>query len=354
MQTFLTVAAIAAGACALPLPAESQPAGSPTPAEAANARAIPVTVDNFVRAETDLYFAATVKNFDALGKFGHNREPTPIDKQTVIRMNRDTLYSAAVFDLDAGPVTITLPDPGKRFLSMQVISEDHYTPMVVYGGGRHTLTRDSIGTRYVLAAVRILADPANPKDVGEAVKLQNAINVEQKSRGTFDVPAWDPATQKKVRDTLNTLAESLPDLNRAFGWKGQVDPVRHLLGTASGWGGNPDKDAVYLNVVPKKNDGSTIHRMTVKDVPVDGFWSVSVYNKDGFFEKNEANAYVINNLTAKKNDDASVTIQFGGCDGKTPNCLPVTSGWSYMVRLYRPRDGLLDGTWKFPEALAVR
>ena len=49
----------------------------------------------------------------------HRREPTPIAAQTVIRMNRDTLYSAAVFDLDAGPVTITLPDPGKRFLSMQ-------------------------------------------------------------------------------------------------------------------------------------------------------------------------------------------------------------------------------------------
>jgi hypothetical protein len=49
------------------------------------------------------------------GEFYHNRIPTSIDDQTVIRMNRDTLYSAAVFDLDAGPVTITLPDAGKRF-----------------------------------------------------------------------------------------------------------------------------------------------------------------------------------------------------------------------------------------------
>jgi len=88
---------------------------------------IPVTADNFIRAESDTYFAATVKGYDALGKFGHNREPTPIDKQTIIRMNRDTLYSAAVFDLDAGPATITLPDAGQRFLSMQVINQDHYT-----------------------------------------------------------------------------------------------------------------------------------------------------------------------------------------------------------------------------------
>ena len=89
---------------------------------------VPVTADNFVRAETDLYFGGVLKDAGGIAKFFHNREPTPIDKQTVIRMNRDTLYSAAVFDLDAGPVTITLPDAGKRFMSMQVINEDQYTP----------------------------------------------------------------------------------------------------------------------------------------------------------------------------------------------------------------------------------
>jgi hypothetical protein len=139
-----------------------------------------------------------------------------------------------------------------------------------------------------------------------------------------------------------------------FGAKSEVDPVRHLLGAASGWGGNPDKDAVYLNIVPKQNDGNTVYRLTVKDVPVDGFWSVSVYNERGFFEKNEANAYAINNVTAKKNGDGSVTILFGGFDGKTSNCLPVPPGWNYMVRLYRPRKEILDGTWKFPAAQPVR
>ena len=73
------------------------------------ANPIPVTADNFVRAETDLYFGSTVKEAGGTGKFHHNRAPTPIDRQLVIRMNRDTLYSAAVFDLDAGPVTVTLP-----------------------------------------------------------------------------------------------------------------------------------------------------------------------------------------------------------------------------------------------------
>ncbi|MCB1008299.1 MAG: DUF1214 domain-containing protein [Acidobacteria bacterium] len=319
---------------------------------ASGAPAIPVTVDNFVRAESDLYFAVTAKH-DAFGKFDHNREPTPLDDQTVIRMNRDTFYSAAVFDLDAGPVTITLPDPGTRFLSMQVINEDHYTPMVVYGGGEHTLERSEIGTRYVLTAVRILVDPSDPGDVAQVAKLQDAIRVRQRSSGTFEIPSWDAASQAKTRDTLNILADMLSDKNRMFGTKAQVDPIRHLIGAASAWGGNPDKEATYLNFTPTKNDGATVHRLTVKDVPVNGFWSVSVYNAKGYFEKNAQDAYSLNNLTAAKDKDGGVTIQFGGCDEKPTNCLPIMPGWNYLVRLYRPQPQVLDGTWKFPSAVAV-
>src|SRR5689334_13282078 len=106
-----------------------------------------VTPDNFNRAETDTVFAGGVK-LQGLGRFSHHREPTPLDFH-IVRPNRDTLYSLSVFDLDAGPVTVTLPDPGGRFLTMQVIDEDHYTPEVVYGAGTHTFTRDQVGTRYV-------------------------------------------------------------------------------------------------------------------------------------------------------------------------------------------------------------
>ena len=312
--------------------------------------AVPVTVENFARAESDLYFGGVVKN-GGLGKFDHTRDPAPLDKQTVIRLNRDTLYSSAVFDLDAGPVTITLPDPGKRFMSMQVIDEDQYTHAVHYAPGHYTFTRDGIGTRYVVVAVRTLVDPANPEDVKQAHALQDAIAVDQPGGpGTFEVPRWDPISQRKVREALGALADTLPDKNRMFGSKTEVDPVRFLLGAASAWGGNPDKEAIYLNIVPSKNDGSTIYRLDAKDVPVDGFWSVSVYNSEGYYEPNNLNAYNLNSITAKKNDDGSVLIQFGGCDGNVANCLPIMPGWNYMVRLYRPRAEILDGTWKFPAA----
>jgi len=70
-----------------------------------------------------------------------------------------------------------------------------------------------------------------------------------------------------------------------FGARGEVDPIRHLIGTAAGWGGKPEAAAVYVLVVPKKNDGKTVHRLSVKDVPVDGFWSISLYNEKVFSKR---------------------------------------------------------------------
>ena len=63
---------------------------------------VPVTIDNFIRAETDLYFSGVALKEGGFGKFEHHRELASIDAQNIIRMNRDTLYSAVVVDLDAG------------------------------------------------------------------------------------------------------------------------------------------------------------------------------------------------------------------------------------------------------------
>jgi hypothetical protein len=259
------------------------------------------------------------------------------------------LYSLAVFDLDAGPVTVTLPDPGKRYMVMQVANEDQYTPAVYYSAGSHTLTKEGIGTRYGIVVVRALFDPANPQDVQQVHALQDAVKVSQQSPGAFEVPDWDQASLKKVRAALLQLGETISDTRRMFGAReDQVDPVRHLVGTALLWGGLPEKDALYLPVTPAGNDGSAVHKLTVKDVPVDGF-----YNTEGYLQPNQYNAYCVNTMTAKKDADGSVAIQFGGCDGGIPNCLPIMKGWNYTVRLFRPRPELLDGTWRFPEAQPV-
>jgi hypothetical protein len=313
-----------------------------------------VTPDNFVRAESDVYMAAQVMD-GAFGKFKHTREPAPVDRQLIVRLNRDTIYSSGVFDLDAGPVTIGLPDPGERFLSALVINQDHYNPHVFYGAGTHTLTKENVGTRYMMIGVRILADPNDPQDMRQANALQDAITVSQPGGpGAFEIPVWDPGSQKKVREALIALSNTIPDLRYAAGPdKESVDPVRRIAAAASGWGLNPDRDAVYLNVFPDKNDGKTPYRLEVNDVPVDAFWSVTAYTKDGYFNPNDLNAYSINSVTGRKSEGGTITIQFGDCTTDTPNCLPVTEGWNYMVRLYRPRPEILDGRWSFPVAQPI-
>lgn len=107
---------------------------------------IAVTVEDFPRAESDLYFANIVKD-GGFGNFHHRRHPAPIDDQIVIRLNRDTLYSSTVFDLDAGPVTVTIPDAKGSFMSLQLIDEDEYTLPTIYEPGPHTITKEQVGRR---------------------------------------------------------------------------------------------------------------------------------------------------------------------------------------------------------------
>lgn len=316
-----------------------------------------VTADNFVRAETDMYFAGHLKRPGAaLGKISHDREVASVDNQPVIRYNRDVLLSSGLFDLGAGPVTIKIPDPGNRFLSILVINEDHYDPFAEFGGGTYTLTQENVGTRYCVVALRTFIDPNDPKDIEKAHALQDAVTVSQPGGpGKLELPVWDIASQNRIRDSLLAVGRSVNSFKGAFGKKGEVDPRMHLIGTALGWGGNPEKVAFYTNVNPANNDGKTVYKLHVPaNVPVDAFWSIAVYNEKGYFQKNDIGVYNINSVTAQKNQDGSVDIQFGGCDSKTPNCIPIVKGWNYAARLYRPRKEVIDGNWKFPEAMPVK
>ena len=259
----------------------------------------------------------------------------------------------AVFDLTT-QVTITKPDTGDRFQSLMVVNQDEYVPIPVgYESRKYTLRQDKIGTRYVLAGVRTFANAGDPADIKKANAIQNQIKVKQASKGKFEIPNWDQKSQDRLRDAINVLAGTMTDTSKAFGTKKNTDPIAHLLGAAFGWAGNPAKDAIYLNITPEKNDGKTPYTLTVKDVPVDGFWSISLYNGKGYFVKNDYDAYSINNVTGEKAEDGSITIHFGG-DPKQPNYLPLMDGWNYLVRLYQPRKAILDGKWKFPSPQPVK
>lgn len=319
-------------------------------AQTSATQAEPVTVENYNRAQTDIYFAGIAKN-GGFGQFRHGREPAPPVQQGIPRPNRDTLYSFVIVDLDAGPATITLPDAGKRYMGLQVVNEDQYTRASYYEAGIYTLTREMVGTRYAIAVVRFFVNFSNNADIQQVHGLQDAVKFRQGHSGAFEIPHWDQASLEKIRAALLQLGTTISDTRRMFGASAdQVDPVKHLIGSAMLWGGNPERDGLYLLTTPARNDGSTIYKLTVGEVPVDGFWSVTVYGKDGYLQPNPDNVYSVNGPTAKRAADGAVTIQFGGCDGKIENCLPITEGWNYTVRLFRPRPEILNDTWRFPNA----
>jgi hypothetical protein len=304
-----------------------------------------VNVDNFARAESDRMFASFVDDAGGVNVLKHNRVPAPVEHQPVIRMNRDTLYSAAVVDISQG-ATLAIPDGGDRYVSVMVVNQDHYINRVFHDPGRHELTVAEFDTPWVAVAARVLVDPADSEDVAAVNALQDKLAIDAKSSQPFVMRDYDTVSLDATRRALLELARGLSGFDHAFGSREHVDPVRHLLGSAAGWGGLPDEEASYIGVEPRLPVGE--YKLTVKDVPVDGFWSVSVYNGDGYFEPNDRNAYSINNLTGKPNEDGSITIHFGGVDDR-PNLIPIVDNWNYTVRLYRPRSEVLDGSWKFPE-----
>ena len=313
---------------------------------------VKVTADNYVRAESDFQMKGYAEAMDAFGKFAVQRTHYDVDNQVTVRGNRDTIYMFGTFDLTS-PLTITLPDPGDRYMSLQLINQDHSIPATIYGPTKRTFTMENMGTRYVMIGIRTFADPNDPADMKVAHALQDAVIVEQSDIGTQDLPNWDPEGVETLREAINVLSATISDTSTFFGEKDQLDPIHHLMGAAFGWGGQPKEAAVYINFYPQKNDGKTPYTLTVKDVPVDAFWSAIVYDSKGWIIKNARDIYSYNDITAKKDKDGSITIHFGG-DPKADNYLPIMEGWNYIVRLYKPKKEILDGSWTFPDPEVVK
>lgn len=285
---------------------------------------VQVTADNYVRAETDLQMKGYAETMDCFGKFNHNRTHYDVDNQVTVRGNRDTIYSFGVFDLTS-PLTITMPDPRGRYQSLMLLNQDHSIPPAIFGPTEKTFTVQNMGTRYAVLAVRTFAEPNDPADIKAAHALQDAVKVEQADIGKLELPDWDKQGVETLREAINVLNATMSDTSGYFGEKDKLDPIHHLLGTAFGWGGLPKEAAMYVNVYPEMNDGKTPYTLTVKDVPVEGFWSVIVYDSKSYIVKNSLNIYSYNNVTAKKGADGSITIHFGG-DPKADNYLPIMEG----------------------------
>lgn len=289
-------------------------------------------------------FAGLQADAGGVNRLSHNRTPAPVEHQTVIRMNRDALYSFATVDISE-PATIVIPEHGDRYVSVMVVNEDHYINDIFHDAGAHEIGIARSDTPYVAVAVRVLVDPTDPDDLTEVHRIQDGFQLTASAGRRFELPDYDRADLDTTRQALLTLAGQMQTFDRTFGARSDVNPIHHLIGTAAGWGGLPDTEATYIGV----NPGLPVDRYEIRvgDVPVDAFWSISVYNAAGYFEPNRTGVYSVNSVTGTRDADGSITVRFGD-HGDAPNTIPITDGWNYLVRLYRPRPAILDGAWTFP------
>lgn len=306
-----------------------------------------VTPDTFIRAESDQYFNRISQQAGGVNQLFHFRRVTPLDQQTVVRMNRDTLYSMGIVDTAEGATVTMPPIPAGRYASIYLVDNDHYVPFVIYDHGTHELPRD---TRYLGIGVRIqIFDPHDPDEIALVNKLQDGFTISAGSAEAFEPPTWD-------QDSLNELRAEYEKEFQTYDrwpadWQGPRDNVneatRHLA-AAGAWGLFPVQDATYIGY-SGHHDPAVCHSATYETPENDAFWSITVYGADGYM-KSDNN--IVNSSNAVKNADGTATVHFGSTDvcGDVPNRLDVSDGWNFLMRVYRPGPTVLDGTYKLPQA----
>ena len=183
-------------------------------------------------------------------------------------------------------MTITLPAAQGRFMSLQPF----HRPLHAAGClrcGRHTFTRQGIGTRYLVTALRPLSTHTNRRTSMRCMPCRcGQGRAARAARAQFVTSALGNRIARKGRAKRScALAAECSDTSVSSAREARsTRSVIDWLGTRLGR--NPEKDALYLDVTPDKNDGKTVYRLDGKDVPVDGFWSISVYDAKGYFERN--------------------------------------------------------------------
>ena len=319
-------------------------------AKAQETTAVKVTPETYIRAESDRQFSEIVKMAGGVNRFYHLRRPTPLDKQNVVRMNRDTLYSMAVVDTSKG-ATVTFPEiPSNRYVSVFLLDNDHYCPFVIYTPGTHELPKD---TKYLGVAVRIqVFNPQDPDEVAMVNNLQDQFIIKANSADALPEFKWDRQSLKALTDQYEKDSAQYNSWKGMMGPRGKVDEKTRHIAAAAAWGLFPEWDATYLNY-SGGHDYRVCHQATYQ-VPENGaFWSITVYGNDGFM-KSDNN--IVNSSNVKLNADDTFTVYFGSVEtcGDVPNRLDTTEGWNCLMRIYRPGKSVLEGAYKLPAAKPTR
>jgi hypothetical protein len=216
------------------------------PAQDSATPPVTVTPDTYIRAETDRQFGTIVKMAGGVNRFFFFRKPTPLDKQNIVRMNRDTLYAFAIVDTSKG-ATITVPEVTKgRYASVELVDNDSYCPSVIYTSGTHELPRN---TKYLGVGVRVqVFHPNDPDEIALVNRLQDQFIIKANSAEPMPAFKWDLESLKAL------TAQYEKDSARYSSWKGMMGPrgkvdekTRHIA-VAAAFGLLPAWDATYLKL----------------------------------------------------------------------------------------------------------
>ena len=313
-----------------------------------------LTDENFALAESQIIFKSYVSkiaaatNTNGVGVFMHNRTAADPKNRTIVRLNFDTQYSSAIVDLSE-EATLTMPETDGRYQSAWFITEEHYNPMAINKPGTYKINEENMGSKYVIIVIRTQVNMSDPDDLEIVHKLQDRVVLSQKDRGSYVVTNnWDMDAILEMRKKYQGITRDKGITSEMmFGKKEDLSLENHNCGTAYGFGGFTQDQAVYPSLVPENTNPATF---TLKDVPVDAFWSVTVYDKDGF---PNGESYNVNSAFAKANSKGEYVIHFGG-DKNADNYLDIFEGWNFTLRLYQPKEAYFNGSWKMPELIEVK
>jgi hypothetical protein len=305
---------------------------------------IAVTMDNYEDAESDLAFYNVTKLVGMNTFFHFPTGAFDLDNQTVVRMNRDTYYSAAVIDTTQG-ATLTIPETNGRYLSVMVVQNDHYIDQVFLEPGTHEITSD---TDFAMVAMRIRANQNDPDDADAIAALRAGVKLEVGGNASHVRPNYDMEQLVALRDELTVEGTKLGTLMGMQGAHGMIEPTMHLYGTAIGWGLLPDAQAQYLGSTKFSNDGCYMASYDAPPFKEPGFFSITIYDADGWIYDENG---ILNEFNMNLNDDGSFDAYFGEC-GDVDNNLPTVDGWNYILRIYEPKlDELQD--FRLPEVKKI-
>ena len=342
-------------------------------------------VDDYIRRfpyqETHNYMAAHLQGDPGrLNRWlGPGAVLVPAGEDTIVRSNNDTFYKIAFVVLDNGPVVITSSAPSDdRFSSFQLMDDRNANYRnIVHPAGQYSLFRGaepdhasgeaiSVPSNLSVVLVRVeVRDKDDQEDVAAATAVFDGITIEGPTMETAPeldlLSGFDEAVEREALRRMDEALATVPYSETIVG-PGQepgrdVPYLNHAAGTKGGWGG-PDPSHSAYEVIFDDDAGEPltgsagIYTVTTEEPPVDAFWSVTVYDTErgGFLHPNDHDRYHINNTTAVRNPDGTVTFTFKQtCTDADLNCLEVPAGrFDVVPRFYLPRDEVLRGEWNFP------